>query len=823
MIRAKLVLRNVINKPLRSAIIILSLAAAAFAALFCISGIHTAQNGLRDFFSSRYGDVDIIITNSHNEVTLAQKDFPSGSRVIGQGLGKVSFTFPNTRYFNYVSKTEVSVIGLDTQLAHELHMIDSALPTEGGVTITQPLANLLKKEVGDTFTFTGNDGVEFEQKILAITPATKFLNATPIAIVCTPDFCCKVAGTTPGSFQLMFADVPDEQVAETIHTLSEKYPDHHCFGTTSADSEGSMDSMLNIYYLIFAVVFLMICFIVVSMSKHIVNERMSVIGMLRSIGGSIHSTGMLLLCESAFYGLCGGVLGVLLFLPMRSSTNLGLFAAVGEDISHTDGINILTICLVILAIILIQVVFSAAAIMKAARTPVRDIIFGTKETAYIPSDRLFIAGILMFAISIVVFCFFDDFFTTVAAAFCSAVGAVILFPKLIRLLTDWLAVIFGNRNMPVAKLAAKEIASTKSSISSAQLILSSMSLTIAMVVLASSILHMLSAPVYHSDLLITNPEQEGMQYDYIARNVDGVQDVEKIYFTYLQYETQAQVNGENRDLVVTAYPKDGYRYFDGICDLPDSLADNEAAIDKVLAGRLSLHTGDEITLKLRTEKYLPIEKKLKISCLIDAGYFNTMGNTLLLNDNVYKSIYFDDPAMVLIKTDPGKTASVLDTLRSTIADEPDSLKTLEQYQQEFTENMSSILTIVYAVILLGLALSLMGTSSNMLMGFEQSRRKYAVYYASSMSKEQLKKLIWSETLLISSISVISSILYAMYFLLILSKALSLLEMSVPLVHPVLYAVLFGAAAFAILMVVAVRPLRALSKMNIAEEIKTSAD
>ena len=63
----------------------------------------------------------------------------------------------------------------------------------------------------------------------------------------------------------------------------------------------------------------------------------------------------------------------------------------------------------------------------------------------------------------------------------------------------------------------------------------------------------------------------------------------------------------------------------------------------------------------------------------------------------------------------------------------------------------------------------------------------------------------------------------MYFLQIISRALTALSMSVPLVSPLMYALIFGAAAFLILSVTVIKPIAMLSSMNIAEEIKTSAD
>ena len=398
MIRAKLVFRNVISKPLRSAIIIISLAAAAFAALFCISGITSAQNTLKDFFRAKFGDSDIMISESGYGLDINEKEFPAGSRTFGMVTGSVNMTLPNTEYFNYVKKISIHVLGMDTGEAYDMHMLTSALPTDGGVTITFPLASQLGLKEGDDITIGGSNDKKYTMKILSVVRPERLLESSSLAIITTKKLANDICGNSPDDISVLYADVDDGQIAKVIADISDKHPGIFIFSTESQDSNETYDSMLNIYYLIFAVVFLMVCFIIVSMSKHIVNERMSVIRMLRSIGGSIKGTGLLLLAESAFYGLCGGVLGVLLFLPLRGSTALGLFTPVGiDDIEVTDGITPLVIVLVILAVILIQCAFSAAAIVRAAKTPVRDIIFGTKETAFIPSKILTAFGAALLA------------------------------------------------------------------------------------------------------------------------------------------------------------------------------------------------------------------------------------------------------------------------------------------------------------------------------------------------------------------------------------------------------------------------------------------
>lgn len=815
-------MRNVISKPLRSLIIILSLAAAAFAAMFCIAGINSSRNDLRDFFSANYGDMDMIIMSGNIKVTA--DDLPPGSRIVTEVDGNISETIPNSKYVNYVNKIPITVIGIDTQAAYEANMLTNPYPTENGITMTETLAAQLGKKEGDIFTFYGDGDIKYELKILSIAKPERYLSVRQSSILADPELCNKIAGNKAGTAAMAYADVPEDNVTEVMDMIRSKYPDHICMGTTSADSDETMNSMMNIYYLIFAVVFLMICFIVVSMSRHIVNERMSVIGMLRSIGGSIAGTGALLLCESGFYGLCGGVLGTLAYLPFRGN-GASIFSPqnVGDMKTHSDGINIFTILLIILGIILIQCLFSAAAIMKAAKVPVRDIIFGTKDTAYIPSKAFTGTGAVMLAVGILLRFLIPDFIFSVIAAFLTMIGAVLLFPQIISWLSKAFCILFTKLNMPVAKLAAKEISSTKSSISSAQLLLSALSLTIAMFVISVSLLTAVSGRIYTSDIIILESEQDGETYDYTVGSIDGVTDVEKLYIKQLAGDTKAKVNDVERELTVIAMNDGGYTQFNGVQQCPESLADDEIAVDKILASKMGIKVGDTLNLGLRIESYLPIDLRFHVKCLIDAGKFNYYGNTVMINLDTYKKVYFDNPSKVLIKTSPGTASGVLNMMLDTLPDSPNQMMTLEDYIQQEKTNMSSILSILYAVIGLGIALSIMGTFSNMLMGFEHSRRKYAVYYSSSMSKDKLKKLIVLETVLTGAVSAVISVIFGTFFLGIIQNALSSLNMSVPLEAPLLYATLFGIIAFVLLLPVVIKPIRMLSKMNIAEEIKTSAD
>ena len=106
-----------------------------------------------------------------------------------------------------------------------------------------------------------------------------------MAVIVTPELCCEIKGVKSGSIDTIYADIPEEHLNETILDVMAKHRNYAFMNSTGIEAQDALNNMLSIYYLIFAVVFLMVCFIIVSMSKHIVNERMSVVGMLRIAAG----------------------------------------------------------------------------------------------------------------------------------------------------------------------------------------------------------------------------------------------------------------------------------------------------------------------------------------------------------------------------------------------------------------------------------------------------------------------------------------------------------------------------------------------------------
>lgn len=816
MIRTKLILRNVLKKPLRSIVIILSLAAVAFAALFCIDGINMAASSLTDYFRSRFGDTDILITYG-DTLNMTEEDLPKDCKILTSSNTIVSLSMRNSYYYNYVTKEQLQVIGVDSKAAADIRLFDEAYPTKDGVTITKNIAEKLNKKVGDTISFYGENKDEYHLKILAIAEQSRYLQEID-AIITTPELCNQIADVEKG-FNSVYIDAPDEKIGEYIEEWQEKYPDYLVFGTVDKDTERWMQSTLSIYYLIFIVVILMVCFIVVSMSNHIANERLSMVGMLRSLGGSISGTGAVLLAESAFYGLCGGLIGTGLYFVIATIFMSNLY---DPSMGGPGELNFFLVCGVVMGVVLLQCIFSVAAIMRVAKTPIRDIIFGTKESAYFPSIKRTVVGGILLAAGIVLYFAAQEFVMIPLAAFLSMVGLILILPYISQLLSRLLSMLFRRWQMPVAKLAVKEFAAKKSTVSTVQLIVSSISLTITVCIVSVALINLYVSNHYDCNILIQFTSQPPVIYDYLD-DLDGVEGTEKLYYQYITYGETAELNGEPLRMTVVAMNDGGFRYYQGIRECPDSIGENEVSVDKLFAARKNLKLGDKINVRLHTEKILPKEMTLTVTSLCDAGYFKNGENVIMININDYRKTFHDFPSEVLVKSEEGREAEVLQMIERTLGDGFAQIKTSEEYRMEQQTAADSILSILYAIIFMGFAIALLGTFNNMLIGFEQSRRKYAVYYSSSMSKEKLKRLILLETAFTMLIACLISIGLGVYFLGVLSKGLEFLEVSMPYSYVWETSSAIGGIMFLILMLTSIRPLMALSKMNIAEEIKTSAD
>ena len=138
---------------------------------------------------------------------------------------------------------------------------------------------------------------------------------------------------------------------------------------------------------------------------------------------------------------------------------------------------------------------------------------------------------------------------------------------------------------------------------------------------------------------------------------------------------------------------------------------------------------------------------------------------------------------------------------------------------ENDEDCSRIMTIIYSILGVGIVLALLGAVSNAVIGFEQSKRKYAVLHSVAAGKKKLSKLILTETLFSSLTAGVLASLLGLLLTAMVGATLENTGISIVIKYNVLAILAFILVLVAALMLAAVKPIVSLRKMNTAAELK----
>ena len=317
-ILGRLIRRNILGKPMRSFAIIIALAASAFAMLFCIAGREAPEHAMRERLLNAYGGSEMLVIDSKGyNLILNESDYSAGTKIY-------RFTGIESQAKSQKGEYPITVAALDTKAGKQIGIFDEALDPGKGVIISEAFATKSGLKEGDTVTFTrttqGDDGKDKVRTLslkVAQVSNDKYLRRKTSAVIVNMDNFKALTGITGTGYKTAMVDLPDdEDVKKLASDLTKKYSDkEYIFNPVLTDDlMDEISKQTMVFYLIFAVVLLMTLFLTFSMSRHIANERLSTIGTLRSIGGSIPKTSTLLIIESAVYGLIGGLLGMVGFM-----------------------------------------------------------------------------------------------------------------------------------------------------------------------------------------------------------------------------------------------------------------------------------------------------------------------------------------------------------------------------------------------------------------------------------------------------------------------------------------------------------------------------
>ena len=810
----KHILRNIWSKKGRSFLIVLALTVATTVFTLNLTLPDELVLKIQQTYRSMYGDVDIAMNTVEafkiEDVELGDKEIRYTNTLVLEGL--------------YNDKPMI-IRGLNIEEAKDFKMLNSDVPALTGnqIVISEKQAKDFGFSQGQKIKVVFEDK-EYEFDIVKIVE-NRGLNSTydeyPM-FICNIDEIAKIRNISSELTDCLFIDVVEEGAAkEYAEYLTENNENYMAQALT--DEENIRENTVFISYLllmVFVMATIMIIFVVSSLNKIIIAERMPVIGTFRSIGATKSKMNGILVLENAVYGFIGGLIGGFLGYKLNS-TVAGLFITTnGVDLTkETSKIDIKLILIGLLFAVLLQVVITAKAIIKANKKPVKDLIFDLHSSRYrVLKHRNVIGAILVVAALATNYVLKDvNILVTILVMVMLITGVAMVVPYLLQTISKLFSLILRKLGWQTAFVASKNIGYNKMIVTSSRVVVVALSLMLAIVTISTSVTNLFQSFRFIAadyDFILQGLTKEEADYDKLLE-LDGVIKVDYMH-AYVDETTYNDGKEFSSSPIMTGMSK-STAYIKELNYKISDLKYNEVLIDEIFAEKNDLRIGDTIKLKFAT---LNKELEYVIKGTVNSTYLTTSRSAIVVNYDNYIENISKVPMQAHIEAKDGID---IDKLKEEIIDTMKELdlmvQTADEYVAEQEEGVASIMSIFYVVIGLAVVLSFIGIINNQIISFIQRRKEIAVLNSTCMSKGQLKKMLFFETVLANLIAVFIGIVTSILLTDMLDNFMCGLSLYVQVEYSFVTAFIFAGGIFAVLLLTLLSPIKRLKKMNIVNEIK----
>ena len=806
-------LKNIFGKPFRTLLVVF----AIFMCCLCALLSFEFGGSITRIFSEYLGSVsraDIMVISNGSDLTELPEGFPESDMLSIVSNGEILYKDIDGEYC-YVTTDHLNIYGMDIDNAVDMEFIDPMDIGYGEMFISKDFSDDYGYEVGDTITIHDRANDEMELTIGGILPEeTKNPiltgNCAIVNIETSDDICCGYRD--PDTF---FIDIEDDsRIEEAKDIVKSSYPD---VDITDMFLSGTVNDLLNeirvVFYLMFAVTFLLVIFVTASICNRIVSERMSFIGTLRSLGMSVQGTARILLLENVLYALMGSLPAVALYALIRKPILSSMFSTSnGIDVPIAK-ISVPLLIWVVVGAIIVECIIPLRAIFKALKTSIRDIIFDNRDTEYKFSRFTFVLGIICLALAVITFCLRSNFVFAILCLVTTVSALAFLFPRLLRLVANGIKSFADKHNKPAWSLAAVEAVSRKSTVGNSVLCATASAMCIVVYALATGMTASLSGIAYDSDVVI-DCTKSAKYYSYLD-HIEGVTDVEYLYSSMQDYV----LNDEDQVTLGYIYgaPAGGYKYFHGY-DIPETFEEGTIFVEKTYAEKHGLSEGDEVTITINPEGAFPIIREYTIGGVLENNQYNSGVESIILTENEYKAIFRDAPGQILVNCEDPETVS--DALETYGKDTYSDINTNQELiEKQETSNKSSK-AIITAIIVIALGMTAIGMVSNQLIGFEGRKKECAVMLSTAMSKGKLSSVLLLESFITAVTAsgvgtIIGTFLTMVFSAANANASLPIMDLKVEPVKNILFFVLLTLVFTGTVLF----PIKNLKKMKISEQIK----
>ncbi|MBR5683274.1 MAG: ABC transporter permease [Ruminococcus sp.] len=806
--------KNMLAHKFKTFLLIICVAVCSFTAMLSFDMSGSLNTIIRGLYSSMMGTTDLNVSTK----SPVGDDFAEGlpdSNVLPIAVMQSSFDRHIDFDISYVNRSTLPVFGFEEEAAKNMRLLrDGVELGNKKAYISDSFAKEFEFKEGDTITLHGDRDKAVDFTVAGLEKKQGIFTNGELIVISFDDM---KELTLSGDIEItqLLVDVKDDsRIGEAEKAIKNKYPTAKVENLLeSKELQDQIKSITRLFLILFAVCMLLVIFVTISVSERMIVDKMSVVGTFRSLGVSSKMTTFALLLENSIYGLIGALIGVGVYVLVKKPMFDTVFVFGGPDAIKPviPSPKPYVYIGVILVAILIECLCPIKETVKAIKTPIRDIIFNTKDTEYRPSRIFTMIGLILLAVSVVTFFFKDSFVLSMVCFVSFIAAAAMLFNYVERFIAKLLTGIFAKTGKPIAHLASIEAGSKKSSVGSSVLCLTAAALAIVLYIFTNSLVSVYDHGLFDSDVIV---QINGCKPEIISY-VDDLDGVERTVFHYM---TTDKIKLDDHKLDANIFGLSKVDEMIKTVDLSkDGAADDEILVDTILMKKYGYSMGDEINITFLYDGYLPMERTLKIGGTVDFDYFNGQGSSLVISEKTYKEIYNDFPLFMLVKGNDAK--AVKKTIQDHSADYVSIVYTRQEYDMTMAISKAGIKGVLNLLILIGVALTFIGVVSNQLIGLEGRKRECAVMTSVAMPRSKLSKMFLIENLISAGAALLFAVPVGVFMSVVFRRMLMAIGQAGPNIVPVGKCVIYAIFLYAIFTLVSLFPIRAVKKMDLVSQLK----
>ncbi|MED3804331.1 FtsX-like permease family protein [Lysinibacillus xylanilyticus] len=823
----KYLLRSIRQKKIRTFIIVLSLILTSAMLFININARTITLDSYNASIRDSYGKMDMVITknSSFSDHYFEKEEINLKDVSISSSIGFLS------SYGTYMDskgkKNRINIIGAETSSLEKSNLIHLSSKYNFSdfngkeIIISTSQAKKYGISIGDTI-----EVFFFDQKVplkVVSTADTSGLFSDENAafnILIPLEEMNTIVGLK-SKISGLFIDIDSEKkIDSTLESIKSKNKN---FVVTETYNQDTADFLMRSITMILIFALLLTMFVstvvVTSLYKHVLDERLPVMGTFRSIGVTRNKTIIILMLENCIYGVIGGVLGILLGSVLLNTFLQNLIGSIKNGLKIDGDLSVASIILTMIFSVGWAAIITMVSAIKMSKLSLKESIFLTIHTVRKFKFVEVISGVIMLVFSLILFSgkWTDKSLTTNSfATLMMIVGFVLLMPVFVWLFSNSILILTKNATL---SHATKSVRNNKTVFRNIRISVIALGLSIAIFSVMGSIndFFTFANKNFRFDVIIGVDQDVQKDYSKIAY-LDGVSD------SYYLYNTKGKIlgkNGESDVVVLGRSAKDNFDSFiNGAIKLNNydlsTLKDNEIVLDQRLMETLKSSIGENVEITYQSKTY-----NFKVVATMDSSRFSSDRTASLISLDRFKSDFINVPETIYLKRDENVPS---EKLKSSVDDYLlDTMSTVQMKQEFFAvqkSNNDSLLLIVQTALLFGLVIGALGVINNIVVSYIIRKKEFSILYSTSMSKRQLKKIIIFETVLIASVVVVLAFLFSILMILSLTRLLDSANVMSDLSYPLLKAVFILGGGFVVFLLSIIFPFSIINRMNVFEELRS---